>query len=71
MNFLSWNYRGFGNPLTVRELGRLARDKKPSIIFLMETKFTKEKFEKLRIWLRYFVVLGVSSLGRGGGLALL
>jgi hypothetical protein len=43
MIVLSWNWRGLGNPLAVRSLCRLVKDKKPTLVFLMETKVTRNK----------------------------
>jgi hypothetical protein len=38
MNLLSWNCRGLGNPQAVRDLCQLTKEKKLTILFLMETK---------------------------------
>lgn len=49
MNCLGWNYRGLGNPRTVRLLGDLLKDRKPDVLFLSETISTASKIEVLRI----------------------
>ena len=38
MNLLSWNCRGLGNPRIVRDLHHMVKEKKPTLVFLMETK---------------------------------
>jgi len=38
MKLISWNFQGLGNPWTVRSLLRLVREKKPTVVFLIETK---------------------------------
>jgi hypothetical protein len=70
MNLLSWNCRGLGNPRTVRELRRLVKEKKPKIVFLMETKARTEKMERVRIQLGFENMFVVDSVGKSGGLAL-
>ncbi|GLT62551.1 hypothetical protein SLA2020_351810 [Shorea laevis] len=37
MSLLSWNCRGLGNSRTVRNLCQMVEDKRPTILFLMET----------------------------------
>jgi hypothetical protein len=49
MILLSWNCRGLGNPWAVRELCHLVKTKKPTLLFLMETKSRKNKMEGIRI----------------------
>jgi exonuclease III len=43
MNVICWNCRGLGNPRTVRNLYRMIREKKPNVVFLMETKLRSNK----------------------------
>ncbi|XP_042954568.1 uncharacterized protein LOC122290977 [Carya illinoinensis] len=43
MKILSWNCRGLGNPQTVQYLGMLIKEKKPELVFLMETKLSYTK----------------------------
>jgi exonuclease III len=70
MNILSWNCRGLGNPQTVGELCRLVKDKRPAMIFLMETKLRKSRMELVRIKIGFPNMMVVDSIGRSGGLAL-
>lgn len=71
MNVLSWNCRGFGNPRAIRNLYRLVKDKKPAILFLMETKCSKNKMETVRIRMGFEGLFVVEAKGHSGGLALL
>lgn len=38
MSCIVWNVRGLGNPRAFQELKRLMADKKPSLLFLCETR---------------------------------
>jgi exonuclease III len=67
MSLLSWNCRGFGNPYAVQDLCQLTKDKKPTILFLMETKCKRSRMEVVRVKLGFVV----DPVGRSGGLALL
>jgi len=49
----------------------MVKEKKPNLLFLMETKVKKEKMELLRTKLRFEGLLAVDPIGRSGGLALL
>jgi exonuclease III len=71
MSFLSWNCRGLGNPQTVRDLHRLVKEKRPSLVFLMETKSQSIRLEKVRVRIGFDNVFVVNSVGKSGGLALL
>jgi exonuclease III len=71
MNLLSWNCRGLGNPQAVRDLCQLTKEKKPTILFLMETKCHRNKMEFVRVKLGFACMFVVDSVGRSGGLALL
>jgi hypothetical protein len=68
---LSWNCRGLGNPQAVRDLHHLVKEKKPTLVFLMETKFFNKNCDFLRIKLGYDFMFVVDSVGRSGGLILL
>ena len=70
MKTLSWNYRGIGNPATVRELRDLAKDYAPSVLFIMETQIDKYRVENLRYTLGFYSCFEVKSSGRSGGLVL-
>ena len=50
---LSWNCHGLGHLRTVQVLLDLARCKKPSIIFLMETLCSKNKLESIKLKLGF------------------
>ncbi|OMO89387.1 Endonuclease/exonuclease/phosphatase [Corchorus olitorius] len=71
MNWLSWNVRGIGQPLTNAHGRELVRKYGCSLCFIMETKTSVERaFNSVRNWgLDNFV--GVPSLGLSGGLLLL
>lgn len=70
MSCLSWNCQGLGNLRAVRALGNLLRDFRPTLVFLIETKLDDIGIDKLKEQFNMFG-LGVSCVGRSGGLALL
>jgi hypothetical protein len=47
MIILSWNCRGLGNLRTVHYLSRMVREKKPEVVFLMETIMRRRKMENV------------------------
>ncbi|KAF7813704.1 reverse transcriptase [Senna tora] len=68
---VSWNCRGLGVALTVKELKGICLKYKPSFVFLMETKMRRSKIEKLRRSKFSFQNATYEDLiGRAGGLAL-
>ncbi|XP_059428667.1 uncharacterized protein LOC132162445 [Corylus avellana] len=71
MSILSWNCRGLGNPWTVSKLHHLVKEKKPTIVLLMETKLRADRLEMVRIHLGYDYMVVVDCVGRSGVLALL
>jgi exonuclease III len=71
MNLLSWNCQGLGNPWTVQDLCLMVKEKKPDILFLMETKCKKERLEGVRVRLGFQCLFVVEPVGLSGGLALL
>jgi len=71
MSLLSWNCRGLGNPRTVRVLHHLVKEKKPEIVFLIETLCRSSTMEKVRCKLGFKGLFVVNPVGRSGGLALL
>jgi exonuclease III len=71
MTLLSWNYRGLGNPCTVRDLCRLVKTKKPNLVFLMETKSRNKRMETVRVRIGFANLFVVECIGKSGGLALL
>ena len=70
MSILSWNCRGLGNPQTVCDLHRLVKEKRPSLVFLMETKLQSHPFELIRVRLGFQNVFVVDNVGGSRGLAL-
>ncbi|XP_073019494.1 uncharacterized protein [Primulina eburnea] len=71
MSCLAWNVRGLGNHRAIRELRRLIVEKKPSLVFLSETKMTANKSKNWRdIW-GCTGCFTVDSQGTKGGLMLL
>lgn len=71
MNVLSWNCRGLGNPRRVRDLCRLVKEKKPKMVFLMETKLRAQRLEVMKYKVGFNCAFVVDCVGKGGGLALL
>lgn len=75
MNCLFWNCRGLGNPATIRQLTWLAKNKKPKMVFLMETKLMKEEWGNILFKAGFDNMFAVScdraAGGRKGGLGLL
>jgi len=71
MSCLSWNCRGLGNPRIVRVLHQLVKERKPNLVFLIETLCTQKKMEAVRCRLGYEGLFVVDPIGRSGGLALL
>ncbi|KAG6624127.1 hypothetical protein CIPAW_16G004600 [Carya illinoinensis] len=71
MKILSWNCRGLGNPRTIQDLYLLVKDKKPKIVFLMETKQLTKKFDAIKRKLGFIGCFVVDARGCSGGLALL
>jgi exonuclease III len=71
MSILSWNCRGLGNPRAVRDLRQLVREKKPKLVFIVETKMHHHRLDFLKAKLGMENLFGVDSVGKGGGLCLL
>jgi hypothetical protein len=71
MKLISWNCRGLGNPGAVRDLHQMVKEKKPTLLFLMETKSRQAKMEVLKVQLGFGGLFTVDPVGRSGGLALL
>jgi hypothetical protein len=70
MIVLSWNYQGLGNPRPVRDLGFLIKDKKPNLVFLMETKLMNKETLYLKNKFSFDNLFTVDCIRRSGGLAL-
>jgi exonuclease III len=71
MILISWNCRGFGNPRAVRDLCLVAKEKRPEIVFLMETRCRNTKLESIRVKPGFEGLFVVDPRGKSGGLALL
>jgi exonuclease III len=71
MSILSWNCRGLGNPRAVRDLCQLVREKKPKLVFIVETKMHHHRLEFLKAKLGMKNLFGVDSVGKRDGLCLL
>ena len=71
MIVLSWNCWRFGNRRAVEVFSELVKKKAPTILFLMETKFTDREMKPIKMKLDFYGLLAVSCNGRRGGLAIL
>ena len=71
MNLLSVNCRGCGRPEAVQELRHLMEERRPSVLFLMETKMGEERALGLKHDLGFPNAIIVKSEVLSGGLALL
>ena len=71
MSLLSWNCWELGNLRTMKALENAIKKEDPIIVFLMETKSSKEWMDKAKEECNMKQNWVVSSNGRSGGLALL
>jgi exonuclease III len=71
MSIISWNCRGLGNLRTVQDLRQMVKEKRPWMVFLMETKLRKNRMDVVRYKLGFPNLFVVDSIGKSGGLALL
>lgn len=69
MNLVGWNYRGLGQPRTVRVLKEMVKSHQPRILFLSETLVEGNKIETLASKIGYENFFSVDRQGRSGGLA--
>lgn len=69
MSCLSRNCQGLGNPRTIRDLQQMVKEKSPSFIFLIETKCTRNKVEKVRNGISFEHNFVDDNKGLSGGLA--
>ena len=70
MNLLMWNYRGFRNLQTGRELGDIIRAKDLSIMFIAETWADEARLEIIQRNSDFKDKWLVPKEGCGGGIAL-
>jgi hypothetical protein len=70
MSTLGWNGRGIGHPATVQELVCLVQTYKPCLVFICETRQSKERVQNLRYRIGMKECFHVQGDGKGGGLAL-
>ncbi|PPE00497.1 hypothetical protein GOBAR_DD02478 [Gossypium barbadense] len=71
MKILSWNCRGVGNPVTVRELKQLLVANVPDVIFLCKTKIHSNGFSRIHSMCGMEGCLVVRSKRKSGGLELI
>ena len=71
MSVISWNCKGLGNPITVNALQKVALEKDPTLVFLMETKFDVMEMDGVKRKIERQQGLVVPSIRKAGGLALL
>ncbi|XP_024038343.1 uncharacterized protein LOC112097373 [Citrus clementina] len=71
MKILSWNIRGLGNPRMYPALKKILQMHGPHLVFLCETKLKTRQMNEVSRKLNYENCFAVSSIGKGGGLALL
>ena len=71
MSAICWNCRGLGNPRTIGTLQKSILEEDPTLVFLMETKFTVEEMDEINHKLERSQGTIVPSVRRSGGLALL
>jgi exonuclease III len=70
MRIISWNCRGLGNASTVRQGKQIALFWKPDFFFVLETRLTKGKGNKILSNWGFTGSLEVPRVGLNGGLAL-
>ncbi|GAV90649.1 hypothetical protein CFOL_v3_34056 [Cephalotus follicularis] len=70
MSCLNWNYRGLGNPPSVRGLLNLIKSHSPSCVFLSETWLSVQEMELAWVKLRFQNCFTISANGSRGGLVL-
>ncbi|KAH1084400.1 hypothetical protein J1N35_024161, partial [Gossypium stocksii] len=68
---ISWNCRGVGNPVTVRDLKQLLVANDLDVIFLCETKVKTNSFDSICRKCRMEGCLDVNAEGKSGGLVMM
>ncbi|XLR62254.1 hypothetical protein S83_012926 [Arachis hypogaea] len=75
MRIISWNCRGLGNPLAVRALSKLIKQKGSNLVFLIETRRKETEMMRMRYKGGLANVVAVDCEGesrqRAGGLAVI
>jgi exonuclease III len=62
MSTVSWNCKGIGN-YGVRDLRFLVKDKKPTLVFLMETKLKSPRMETIKATMGFDNVFMIDCVG--------
>ncbi|GMJ14221.1 hypothetical protein HRI_005091300 [Hibiscus trionum] len=70
MKVISWNVRGLGTPRAVTRLKNSLRGHNPHILFLIETKITVRRMERVRHRCGFRYGIDVAANGSKGGLSL-
>lgn len=71
MSILCWNSRGAAHPDFKKVLKDMVDDKKPMVIFILETRIPASRIEATRKLLKYDSARGVDSNGLSGGIWLI
>ncbi|KAL9419771.1 hypothetical protein AB3S75_037521 [Citrus x aurantiifolia] len=71
MKILSWNIWGLGNPRMYLTLKKILQMHGPHLVFLCETNLKTMHMNEVNRQLNYENCFVVSSIGKGGCLALL
>ena len=72
MKLLSWNIRGYNNPLKKRLLKRKIQMENPALLFLQETKCNSEEMDILgRHFWKDARIVATDTIGVAGGLGVL
>ncbi len=66
MRILSWNCWGVGRTPTVRALKALIRSEGPDIVFVVETKSSSPKLEKVKSSMGFAGLFCVDAVGKVG-----
>ncbi|XP_073025074.1 uncharacterized protein [Primulina eburnea] len=71
MSCIAWNAPGLGNQRAFRELKRLVTEKKPTLLFLSETRRRNINSVQWKMLLGFMGCFTMDCVGRSGGLCLL
>ncbi|GMI75964.1 hypothetical protein HRI_001265700 [Hibiscus trionum] len=67
MSLISWNVRGLGKPRAVNRLRNSLRGIHPQFLFLMETKLSARRMERVRHKCGFRFGIDVAVVGSRGG----